>query len=87
MVFGGKLSKAYFLASKTVHSFTSYTCRYFLPTTSQPIKNAKLSQQRFWHCYGNGLMKTIQTNPHNIYVGFKLAGTVDEDDEDPGTVD
>ena len=35
--------------------------------------NPKLSQQRFWHCHENGLIKTIQTIPHNLYVSFKLA--------------
>ena len=35
--------------------------------------NAKLSQYRLWHCHENGLIKTIQTIPHNLYVSFKLA--------------
>ena len=30
--------------------------------------NAKLSKQKFWHCFENGLSKTIQTIPHNLYV-------------------
>ena len=34
--------------------------------------NAKLSQHRFWHCHENGLIKTIQTIPHNLYVSVKL---------------
>ena len=34
--------------------------------------NAKLSLHRFWHCHENGLIKTIQTIPHNLYVSFKL---------------
>ena len=34
--------------------------------------NAKLSQLRFWHCYENGLIKTIQTIPHNLFVSVKL---------------
>ena len=34
--------------------------------------NAKLSQQRFWHCHENGLIKTIQMIPHNLYVSVKL---------------
>ena len=42
-------------------------------TTLQYIMNAKLSQHRFWHCHENGLIKTIQTIPHNLYVSFKLA--------------
>ena len=35
-------------------------------TTLQSIMNAKLSKQKFWHCYENGLSKTIQTIPHNL---------------------
>ena len=34
--------------------------------TLQFIMNAKLSKQRFWHCYENGLIKTIQSIPHNL---------------------
>ena len=34
--------------------------------------NANLSQHRFWHCHENGLNKTIQTIPHNLYVSVKL---------------
>ena len=34
--------------------------------------NVKLSQQRFRHCYENGLIKTIQTIPHNLYLSVKL---------------
>ena len=41
-------------------------------TTLQSIMNAKLSKQRFWHCRENGLIKTIQTIPHNLYVSVKL---------------
>ena len=41
-------------------------------TTLQSMMNAKLSKQRFWHCYENGLIKTIQTIPHNLYVSVKL---------------
>ena len=33
---------------------------------------AKLSKHGFWHCYENGLIKTIQTIPHNLYVSVKL---------------
>ena len=39
--------------------------------TLQSIMNANLSQHRFWHCHENGLNKTIQTIPHNLYVSFK----------------
>ena len=41
-------------------------------TTLQSMMNAKLSKQRFWHCYENRLIETIQTIPHNLYVSFKL---------------
>ena len=41
-------------------------------TALQSMMNAKLSKQRFWHCYENGLIKTIQTIPHNLYVIVKL---------------
>ena len=34
--------------------------------------NAKLSKHGFWHCHENGLIKTIQTIPHNLYVSVKL---------------
>ena len=37
-----------------------------LHTTLQYMMNAKLSKQRFWHCYESGLRKTIQTIPHNL---------------------
>ena len=36
------------------------------------MMNAKLSQQRFRHCYENGLIKTIQMIPHDLYVSVKL---------------
>ena len=35
-------------------------------TTLQSMMNVKLSKQRFRHCYENGLIKTIQTIPHNL---------------------
>ena len=41
-------------------------------TTLQSLMNAKLSQHRFCHCHENGLIATIQTIPHNLYVGVKL---------------
>ena len=41
-------------------------------TTLQSIMNAKLSKHRFCHCYGNKLIKTIKTIPHNLYVSVKL---------------
>ena len=36
------------------------------------MMNVKLSKQRFGHCYESGLIKTIQTIPHNLYVSVKL---------------
>ena len=39
-------------------------------TTLQSVRNARLSQQRFWHCHENRITKTI---PHNLYVSFKSA--------------
>ena len=41
-------------------------------TTLQFMMNTKISQQMFWHCYENGLIKTIQTIPRNLYGRFKL---------------
>ena len=41
-------------------------------TTLQSMMNTKLSEQRFWHCHENGLIKTIQTIPHNLHVSVKL---------------
>ena len=35
-------------------------------TTLQSVMNAKLSKHGFWHCHENGLIKTIQTLPHNL---------------------
>ena len=37
-----------------------------LGATLQSMMNAKLSEQRFWHCHENGLIKTIQMIPHNL---------------------
>ena len=34
--------------------------------------NSKVSQHKFWHCHENGLIKMIQTIPHNLYVSVKL---------------
>ena len=42
-------------------------------TTLQSLTNTKLSSQRFWPCHENGLIKTLQTIPHNLYVSFKSA--------------
>ena len=41
-------------------------------TTLQSMMSAKLSLHGFWHCRVNGLIKTIQTIPHN-HVSFKFA--------------
>ena len=41
-------------------------------TTLQSLMNTKLSLHRFWPCHENGLIKTIQTIPRNLYVSFKL---------------
>ena len=41
-------------------------------TTLQSMMNVKLSKQRFRHCNENGLIQTIQTTPHNLYVSVKL---------------
>ena len=46
-----------------------------LPTTTlQSMMNAELSPHGFWHCHENGLIKTIQTIPHNheFQVSFPL---------------
>ena len=42
-------------------------------TTLQSMLNAKVSLHRFWRCHENGLIKTIQTIPHNLYASFKLS--------------
>ena len=34
--------------------------------------NTKRSKCGFYHCHENGLIKTIQTIPYNLYVSFKL---------------
>ena len=36
------------------------------------MMNVKLIKQRFQHCYENGLIKTIQTIPHNLHVSVQL---------------
>ena len=41
-------------------------------TTLQSKMNAKLSPHRVWPCHENGLIITIQTIPHILYVSFKL---------------
>ena len=44
-----------------------------LSTTLQSMVKVKLSLHGFWHCHENGLIKTIPTIPHNLYVSFKSA--------------
>ena len=39
-------------------------------TTLQSMMNAKLSPHRFWPYHENGLIKTIQMIPYNLYVSF-----------------
>ena len=39
-------------------------------TTLQSMMNAKRSPHRFLYCHESGLIKTIQTIPHNLYVSF-----------------
>ena len=41
-------------------------------TTLQSRMNAKRSPRWFWPCHENGLTKTIQTIPHNLYLSVKL---------------
>ena len=45
----------------------------FSGTTFQSLTNTKLSPHRFQPCHENGLIKTLQTIPHNLYVCFKLS--------------
>ena len=39
--------------------------------TLQSLMNTKVSP--FWPCHENGLIKTLQKIPHNLYVSFKSA--------------
>ena len=43
-----------------------FSSAFYLITTLQSLMNAKLSKHRFWHCHENGLIKTIQSIPHNL---------------------
>ena len=67
----------FFMTPRFTFSILALTLRnrfYLLVyTTLQSIMNAKHSLHGFWHCHENGLIKTIQTIPHNKYVSFKLA--------------
>ena len=62
-----------FYGLKPVYYLKTRENAKILNTTLQSMMNTKLSKQRFGHCYKNGLIKTIQTIPHNLYVSFKLA--------------
>ena len=42
---------------------------FFSVTTLQ--SNVKLSQERFWHCHENGIVKTFPIIPHKLHVSFK----------------
>ena len=41
-------------------------------TTLPYMMNDKLSPHWIWPCHENGLIKTIQMTPHNLYVIVKL---------------
>ena len=60
------------LLSVVSYQIERVSSKWELPTTLQSMVNAKLSPHRFWPCHENGLIKTIQTIPHNQYVSFKL---------------
>ena len=60
-----KVIEAFYYPVKNFGHSNSYT-------TLQSKMNAKLSPQRFWAYHENGLIKTIQPIPHNLYVSFKL---------------
>ena len=56
-------------AQKTFRSLSLLSLeslKRMLGTTLQSMMNVKLSKQRFRHCYENGLIKMIQTIPHNL---------------------
>ena len=46
-------------------------------TTLQSLMNTKLSQHRLWPSHETGLIKTIQTIPHNPCVSSQLPFTVE----------
>ena len=55
------------VSESAAHTFVQLECSFMLPcTTLHSMMNAKLSKQRFWHFYENGLIKTIQIIPHNL---------------------
>ena len=46
---------------------------YCFDSHNYPMKDqCKLSEVEIWPCHDIGLIKTIQTMPHNLYVSFKL---------------
>ena len=61
--------KDFFLDSAIIHVQNKFS---IIPLI-QAIKNAKLSLHGFWRCPEDGLIKTIQTMPHKLYVNFKSA--------------
>ena len=70
------MSKTNFRFTKISNIFNLSVCpasiQRFCYATLQSMVNAKLSQQRFWPCHENGLIKTIQTKPHNLQGSVKL---------------
>ena len=67
-----KPHRHHFTAKKNLSQITQYLKpvlpfdSFVFDTTLQYVMNAKLSKHRFWHCHENGLIKTIQTIPHNL---------------------
>ena len=54
-------------AKQTLKFISTFSSQFLkVNTTLQSMMNTKLSKQRFRHCYENGLIKTIQTIPHNL---------------------
>ena len=71
-----QLPQALSMSSKYNHQHKGVNCSIVLlccmvAATPQSMMNAKLSLHGFRHCYENGLIKTIKTTPHNLYVSFK----------------
>ena len=60
-------SSIFFRLTNNCHLYVVRKCgKVKWGTTLQSIMNAKLIRHRFWHCYENRLIKTIQTIPHNL---------------------
>ena len=76
----GSFSREFYnLSLRRDHLITVYfTCNVVrklettLVTTLQCKMNANLSRHRFWPCHENGLIKMIQTIPHNLYLSVKM---------------